>query len=70
MLIAQISDLHIKPEGRLAYRRVDTALLLGRAVEHLCRLDPAPDVVLATGDLVDAGLEEEYRRLRGLLACT
>jgi 3',5'-cyclic AMP phosphodiesterase CpdA len=68
MLIAQISDTHIKPEGRLAYRRVDTALLLARAVAHVRALDPRPDVVLVTGDLVDAGLEEEYVRLRRLLA--
>jgi 3',5'-cyclic AMP phosphodiesterase CpdA len=68
MLIAQISDTHIKPEGRLAYRRVDTALFLARAVEHVRALAPAPDVVLVTGDLVDAGLEEEYVRLRRLLA--
>jgi 3',5'-cyclic AMP phosphodiesterase CpdA len=28
----------------------------------------APDAVIATGDLVDTGSDEEYRRLRGLLA--
>jgi 3',5'-cyclic-AMP phosphodiesterase len=68
MLIAQITDTHIKPEGSLAYRRVDTAAFLARAVEHLLHLDPLPDVVLATGDLVDSGTPEEYRRLRHLLA--
>lgn len=68
MLIAQISDTHIKPEGRLAYRRVDTAAFLARAVDHLRRLVPGPDVVLATGDLVDAGRPEEYAHLRRLLA--
>ena len=68
MVIAQISDTHIKPEGRLAYERVDTAWHLGRCVEHLLALDPRPDVVLATGDLVDGGLVEEYRLLARLLA--
>jgi 3',5'-cyclic AMP phosphodiesterase CpdA len=68
MLIAQISDPHIKPEGQLAYRQVDTAKLLARAVEHVCRLEPRPDVVLGTGDLVDAGRAEEYRHLARLLA--
>lgn len=68
MLIAQISDTHIKPEGRLAYRHVDTAAFLARCVEHLRALRPPPDVVLATGDLVDGGRPEEYRRLRELLA--
>lgn len=68
MLIAQLSDTHIKPEGRLAYKRVDTAFFLTRAVEHVRRLTPRPDLVVVTGDLVDAGLEEEYVQLRRLLA--
>ena len=68
MLIAQITDTHIKPEGVLAYERVDTAGFLARAVDHILHLDPRPDVVLATGDLVDGGTAEEYQRLRRLLA--
>jgi len=68
MLIAQITDLHVKAPGRLAYRHVDTAAMLSRAVETLAALDPAPDVVLATGDLVDLGTAEEYAHLRALLA--
>lgn len=68
MLIAQISDLHIMPPGRLMSGRVDTAPYLERAVAHLLALDPHPDLVLATGDLVDAGMPEEYARLRAILA--
>jgi 3',5'-cyclic-AMP phosphodiesterase len=68
MIIAQISDMHVKPEGRLAYRHVDTAAYLARAVRHLLAIEPRPDLVLATGDLVDAGLPDEYARLRALLA--
>jgi len=68
MLIAQVTDPHIKAEGRLAYRRVDTAANLARCVNHLTGLDEAPDVVLMTGDLTDFGREEEYRLLRRLLA--
>lgn len=68
MIIAQISDLHIGTEGTLAYGRYDTALSLSRCVERIQRLKPRPAAVLATGDLVDAGSDEEYRRLRGLLA--
>src|SRR5262249_43888751 len=68
MLIAQITDTHIKPHGALAYGRVDTAPYLARAVAHLLELRPRPDVVLATGDLVDGGRPDEYRRLRDLLA--
>jgi 3',5'-cyclic-AMP phosphodiesterase len=68
MLIAQITDFHIRAPGKLAYRRVDTAAFLRRCVAQLMRLDPLPDIVLATGDLVDFGLPAEYRHLRELLA--
>lgn len=68
MLMAQITDTHIKPEGVLAYGRLDTAPYLARAVEHLIALKPRPDLVLATGDLVDSGRPDEYRRLHDLLA--
>src|SRR4029450_2114250 len=68
MLMAQITDTHIKPEGVLAYGRLDTAPYLARAVEHLLALRPRPDLVLATGDLVDGGRPDEYRRLHDLLA--
>lgn len=68
MIIAQISDLHVGRPGELAYGRFDTAQRLVRCIEHLLERRPAPDVVLATGDLVDTGSEEEYRRLRALLA--
>jgi Icc protein len=68
MLIAQISDTHITTPGKLAYGVVDTAAGLARAVAALCRLDPAPDITVVTGDLVDRGEPEEYAYLRSLLA--
>ena len=42
MLIAQISDTHIRPEGVLAMGRVDTAGHLARAVAHINALRPRP----------------------------
>ena len=68
MLIAQITDFHIRAPGKLAYRRVDTAAYLQRCIAQLMRVRPPPDLVLATGDLVDFGRPEEYRHLRQLLA--
>jgi 3',5'-cyclic AMP phosphodiesterase CpdA len=68
MLIAQITDLHVKLPGRLAYRRVDTAAMLEACVATLVALAPRPDLVVITGDLVDLGTPEEYARLRALLA--
>jgi 3',5'-cyclic AMP phosphodiesterase CpdA len=68
MLIAQITDTHVLRPGRLAYGRVDTNACLAAAVDSLLREKPQPDVVLLSGDLVDAGAPEEYAHLRTLLA--
>ncbi len=67
MIIAQITDTHIKPPGLFAYRVVDTATCLRAAVSALARLVPVPAAVVVTGDLVDRGLPEEYAHLRALL---
>jgi 3',5'-cyclic-AMP phosphodiesterase len=66
--IAQISDLHIKPPGTLAYGKVDTAKALERCVAALNEFAPAPDFVVISGDLADAPSVEEYDHLKRLLA--
>jgi 3',5'-cyclic-AMP phosphodiesterase len=68
MLIAQISDFHIKARGKVAYRVVDTASCLAQAVATVAALDPAPDLVVCTGDLSDLGRPEEYEVVRELLS--
>lgn len=68
VLIAQISDLHIKSPGTLAYGRVDTAKALERCVAALNAFAPAPDLVVISGDLVDTPMAEEYDHLKRLLA--
>lgn len=68
MLIAQITDTHIKLPGKLAYRRVDTAAMLAGCVREVANLRPAPDIVVLTGDMVDLGRAEEYEHLNALLA--
>ena len=60
MLIAQITDTHLKLPGKLAYKRVDTAQMLRACVAELLKLDPQPDLIVHTGDLIDFGLPEEY----------
>lgn len=68
MLIAQITDTHIKLPGKLAYKKVDTATMLERCVQELLALKPQPDLILLTGDLVDLGRPEEYDHLKSILA--
>jgi 3',5'-cyclic AMP phosphodiesterase CpdA len=67
VLIAQISDLHIKRPGELAYGKVDTAAALRRCVTELYRLDPRPQLVVISGDLADTPKAEEYEHLKTLL---
>lgn len=67
-IIAQISDLHIKAAGQLAYGKVDTAEALARCVTELNALDPRPDLVVISGDLVDTPTPDEYEHLWRLLA--
>ncbi len=67
MIIAQISDLHVQPRGERAYGIVDTNAYLKAAIAQLNRLQPQPDLVMATGDLVDERTEAEYWMLRELV---
>ena len=68
MLVCQITDLHVRLPGELSRRVVDCAVLLERCVDAILRLPQQPDVVIATGDLVDGGRVEEYEHVRRLLA--
>lgn len=68
MLIAQISDIHIKTPGRLAYGKVDTAAMMRRCVQEILALKQQPDLIILTGDLVDVGRPDEYAALMDILA--
>ena len=67
MIIAQITDPHIKAKGRLAYRKVDTVACLRACVAHVNALSPMPDVVVMSGDLTDFGTPDEYAYARPLM---
>jgi len=68
MLLCQISDLHVTAGPGLAYGVVDTVACLQRCVQRIASLDPLPDLVIATGDLVDEPSARSYGVLRDLLA--
>ncbi len=67
MLLAHLTDLHIRPLGTPAYRVVDTYMLTERALRAVAALRPAPDAVIISGDLTDCGLEAEYDLLAAML---
>ena len=68
VLIAQISDLHLKRPGELAYGKVDTGAALRRCVAHLNGFRPRPSIVVISGDLVDTPHPDEYLHLIELVA--
>ena len=68
ILIAQISDLHLRPRGLPALGFVDTNALARRAVATLLALRPAPAAVLVTGDIADTGDPREYAMAREILS--
>lgn len=60
MLIAQISDLHVRPAGQLYGGAANSNSHLTAAIRHLHELDRRPDLIILSGDLVDKGTPEEY----------
>lgn len=68
MLIAQISDTHILAESSDRPEAGSRAENLRRCVADIMRLDPAPDIVIHTGDTTQTGAAGDYNRLKSLLA--
>ncbi len=68
MLICQISDPHLRPEGQLYKGLVDSNALFAAALRQIDALVPQPDAVVLTGDVVDEGRDDEYATARALLA--
>jgi 3',5'-cyclic-AMP phosphodiesterase len=65
MIIAQISDTHITLDTADAERRTGD---LARTIADINALDPAPDVIVHTGDIVHNGRQDEYARAVATLA--
>lgn len=68
MLIAQITDMHVVPEGELMGQVVPTNAMLAAAIARINAFVPAVDVILATGDLTEGGTPESYAALRDIVA--
>jgi 3',5'-cyclic AMP phosphodiesterase CpdA len=67
MIIAQISDTHIALNTCDADQRMSD---FERTVADINALDPAPDVIVHTGDIVHNGQSDEYAKAISLLAKT
>jgi 3',5'-cyclic-AMP phosphodiesterase len=66
--LVQLSDLHIREPGKLAYGRLDTSTYLEKAVQTVLALKQPADAMIITGDLTDFGRPAEYEHLKRLLA--
>lgn len=65
-LLVHITDTHIIPPGELLYGSTDTAAHLRECVRQINCMQPKPDIVLITGDLVekpDKACYEHFIRL-------
>ena len=67
MIVAQVSDPHVGVDPETGADSLG-AQGLALAVARLVAMDPAPECVLLTGDLVAEGTPAEYARLREILA--
>jgi 3',5'-cyclic AMP phosphodiesterase CpdA len=65
MIIAQISDTHITLDAPDAGQRIKD---FERTIADINALDPAPDVIVHTGDIVHNGRPDEYARAMRILA--
>ena len=67
-ILVQLTDLHIREPGRLAYRRIDTSRYFRAVVESVLALRQRADAVVISGDLTDFGRGLEYTSLREQIA--
>ena len=66
-VVAHLSDVHLLADGVLQYGVVDTEAGLFRSLERLRHVNPAPQVLVFTGDLADKAEPAAYSRLRELV---
>jgi 3',5'-cyclic-AMP phosphodiesterase len=65
MIIAQISDTHLTLDAPDSDRRMRD---FAQTIADINALDPAPDVIVHTGDIVHNGREDEYAQAVATLA--
>ncbi len=67
MLIAQLTDLHVRQRGQTACRVVESNMMTERALRAVMNVRPDVDAVLITGDVTDNGRPDEYAELATML---
>jgi 3',5'-cyclic-AMP phosphodiesterase len=67
VIVAQITDLHIKRRGHFLHHMPHVAQPLRKALNPIEQWPQRPACIVATGDLTESGTLDEYRRLREIL---
>lgn len=69
MRIFQISDFHLRGDGRLSFHKADTIKLMKDTIHYFNNLKEyeLPDFFVVTGDLADGGTREGYEIIRDAL---
>ncbi|MEM7561632.1 MAG: metallophosphoesterase [Pseudomonadota bacterium] len=65
--IVQITDIHLTEIPDTALYGVDTTLSLANILSAVKKLPKQPELIVATGDLVENGSKASYTRLRNIL---
>ena len=66
MRIFQISDFHLRGDGKLSFQKADTITAMNRTVEYFLKLKEyeLPEFFVVTGDLSEGGTREGYEIVR------
>jgi 3',5'-cyclic AMP phosphodiesterase CpdA len=65
--IVQLTDTHVLESGKRQWLFFETSSYLARCVARINALQPAPDLVIVTGDVADGGKRAQYERARAVL---
>ena len=66
MKIIQISDFHLRGDGKLSFQKADTRKSFQKMIDYFCSLKEyeLPEFFIATGDLSEGGTREGYQIVR------
>ena len=66
MRIIQISDFHLRGDGKLSFQKADTIAALNQTIEYFSKLKPyeLPEFFIVTGDLADGEHRKDMRLSR------
>ena len=67
MLLAQLTDLHLRAEGQPCHRVSETNMLSERAFRAVARLRSRPDAIIVSGDISDTGQASSYAVMQAIL---